>query len=63
MATPYLSITSGAPAYIVKAFELAMRYERVKMMRELSITDAFRVYQEVLSDPEIQPDEQLEESK
>lgn len=56
--TPYLSITSGAPTYIVKAFELAMRYERVKLMRELSITDAFRVYQQVLDDPDTQPEEE-----
>lgn len=55
--TPYLSITSGAPEYIVKAFELAMRMERITLMRELTITDAFRVYEEILHDPEIQPEE------
>lgn len=57
MACPYLSITSGAPPHLVKAFELAMRYERIRVMKELSITDAFRVWASVMSDPEIQPEE------
>lgn len=58
MACPYLSITQGAPSHLVKAFELAMRYERIRVMKELSITDAFRVWENVMSDPDIQPEDE-----